>query len=149
MQHGTWGFHWLVALLSRTYFNKIVSGECYLRLKLCQKLDYLLATFLNFQMFFISFYVAWCKYSNGFLFNRTVIDQNIIAIIIFEHRHPNPAGIYLFRGNNRNTRTRCEICLNLTIKTPEWRHWRLSGVFIVKFELVLHLLLVFFLLSPF
>ena len=32
-----------------------------------------------------------------------------------------PAGIYLFKINNRNTRTRCEICLKLTIKTPE-RH---------------------------
>ena len=28
----------------------------------------------------------------------------------------NPAGIYLLKGNNRNTRTRCEICLKL-IKT--------------------------------
>ena len=30
-----------------------------------------------------------------------------------------PVVIYLFRVNNRNTRTRCEICSNLTIKTPE------------------------------
>ena len=36
--------------------------------------------------------------------------------------------------NNRNTRTRCEICLKLTtIKTPE-RRQRRSGVFIVNFE---------------
>ena len=34
-----------------------------------------------------------------------------------------PAGIYLFKVNNRNTRTRCEICSKLTIKTPERRHW--------------------------
>ena len=34
-----------------------------------------------------------------------------------------------------NTRTRCEICLKLTIKTPERRHWRRSGVFIANFEL--------------
>ena len=27
----------------------------------------------------------------------------------------NPVGIYLLKVNNRNTRTRCEICLNLTI----------------------------------
>ena len=32
-----------------------------------------------------------------------------------------PAGIYLLKVNNRNTRTRCEICSNLTIKIPE-RH---------------------------
>ena len=31
----------------------------------------------------------------------------------------NPAGNYMFKVNNRNTRTRCEICSKLTIKTPE------------------------------
>ena len=35
-----------------------------------------------------------------------------------------PAGNYMFKVNNRNTRTRCEICSKLTIKTPERRHWR-------------------------
>ena len=40
-----------------------------------------------------------------------------------------PAGIYLLKVNNRNTRKRCEICSKLTIKTPE--RWRSSGVFIV------------------
>ena len=30
--------------------------------------------------------------------------------------------IYLLKVNNRNTRTRCEICSKLTIKTPERRH---------------------------
>ena len=34
----------------------------------------------------------------------------------------NPVGIYLLKVNNRNTRTRCEICSKLTIKTPERRH---------------------------
>ena len=43
-----------------------------------------------------------------------------------------PAGNYTFKVNNRNTRTRCEICSKLTIKTPERR--RRSGVFIVNFE---------------
>ena len=41
----------------------------------------------------------------------------------------NPAGIYLLKVNNRNTRTRCEICPKLTIKTPER-----SSVSIVNFE---------------
>ena len=31
------------------------------------------------------------------------------------------AGNYMFKVNNRNTRTRCEICSKLTIKTPEPR----------------------------
>ena len=37
-------------------------------------------------------------------------------------QNDDPAGIYLFKVNNRNTRTRCEICSKLTIKTPERRH---------------------------
>ena len=32
-----------------------------------------------------------------------------------------PASNYMFKVNNRNTRTRCEICSKLTIKTPERR----------------------------
>ena len=32
-----------------------------------------------------------------------------------------PAGNYMFKVNNRNTRTRYEICSKLTIKTPERR----------------------------
>ena len=39
-------------------------------------------------------------------------------------------GIYMFKVNNGNTRTGCEISSKLTIKTPERR----SGVFIVNFE---------------
>ena len=46
-----------------------------------------------------------------------------------------PANIYLFKVNNRNTRKKCEICSKLTIKTPERRHRRRSGVFIVNFEI--------------
>ena len=32
----------------------------------------------------------------------------------------NLAGNYMFKVNNRNTRTRCEICSKLTMKTSEW-----------------------------
>ena len=56
-------------------------------------------------------------------------------------------GIYLHKVKNRNTRTRCEICSKLIIKTPERRRWRLSGVLIVNFERISHLLLVFLLLT--
>ena len=58
-----------------------------------------------------------------------------------------PPGICLLKVNNRNTRTRCEICSKLTIKTPGRRHWRRSGVFIVNFEHISHLVLVFLLLT--
>ena len=59
----------------------------------------------------------------------------------------NPVGIYMLKLNNKNTRTRCEICSKLTIKIPERRHWRRSGVFIVNFGHISHLVLVFLLLT--
>ena len=41
--------------------------------------------------------------------------QFIIAYLI-------PASIYIFEANNRNTKTKCAICLKLTIQTLEQRH---------------------------
>ena len=32
-----------------------------------------------------------------------------------------PANMFLFKVNNRNTKKRCEICSELTIKTPQRR----------------------------
>ena len=58
-----------------------------------------------------------------------------------------PANIKLFKVNNKNVRKRCEICSKVTIKTPERRHWLCSGVFIVTFEHISHLFLVFLLLT--
>ena len=57
------------------------------------------------------------------------------------------ADIYIFKVNNKNTRARLEICSQLPIKTPERRQWRRSGVFIVNFEYILHLVLVFLMLT--
>ena len=62
------------------------------------------------------------------------------------HSSYNPAGIYLLNVININTRTRCEICSKLTVKTAERCQWRRSGVFIVNFEHISHLVLVFLLL---
>ena len=47
-----------------------------------------------------------------------------------------PGGNYIFKVNNRNTRTRCEICSKLT-----------AGIFVVNFEHISHLVLVFLLLT--
>ena len=55
--------------------------------------------------------------------------QNIKDLISIGRK---PAGIYLLKINNRNSRTRCEICSKLTIKTAERRH-----VSIVNFEHVI------------
>ena len=54
------------------------------------------------------------------------------------------AGTCLFKINNRNIRTRCELCSKLPIKTPERRQWRRSGVFIVNFEHISHFALCFY-----
>ena len=47
----------------------------------------------------------------------------------------------MFKVNNRNTRTKYEICSKLTKC-----QWRRSGVFVVNFEHISHLVLVFLLL---
>ena len=57
------------------------------------------------------------------------------------------ADIYLLKINNGNTKTMYEICPWLTLKTPEWRHCRRSGVFIATFEQISHIVLVFRLLT--
>ena len=66
---------------------------------------------------------------------------NFFSIIYTFSR--NPAGTYLLKVNNRNTRTRYEICSKSTIKISERRHWRRSGIFIVYFKHISHLGLLF------
>ena len=56
-----------------------------------------------------------------------------------------PPGNYLFVVTNKNTRRRREICSKLTIKTSE-RRLR-SGLFVVNFEYISPLVLVFLLLT--
>ena len=53
--------------------------------------------------------------------NDFQVKYAISCIILDIHITYIPAGIYLFKVNNRNTRTRCKICSKLTIKTPERR----------------------------
>ena len=55
------------------------------------------------------------------------------------------SGHLFLQSYNRNTRTRCEIWSKLTLKTHF--QWRRSGVFIVIFERISHLVLVFLLLT--
>ena len=57
-----------------------------------------------------------------------------------------PTGTYLLKFNYRNTRTRYEICSKLTIKISKRRRRR-SGIFIVDFEHISHLVLMFLLLA--
>ena len=63
------------------------------------------------------------------------------------NRNNYPAGINLFKVNKKNSRTMCEICSKLTIKTPKRRHCHHSGVFIVAFEQISYIVLAFPLLT--
>ena len=59
-----------------------------------------------------------------------------------------PAGIWKLKVNKKkNTRTTREVSSELTVKTPERRQWRRSGVFTVNFEHISHLVLMFLLLT--
>ena len=73
-----------------------------------------------------------------FRLSKSILVERIPAI---------PGGIYLLKVNYGNTRARCEMCLELTIKTTERRQWRRSVVFIVNFHHIPHLVLVFLFLT--
>ena len=51
--------------------------------------------------------------------------------------------MFLLEVKNRNMRVRYETCSKLTIKRPEQRHWRRSGVFIVNFKPMSYIVLLF------
>ena len=80
--------------------------------------------------------------------NQTFITNNKSVISQFFRTVALPAqpGFYLFKVNNRNTkntRARYEMCLKLTVRTPERRQWLRSGVFIANFHQISHIRLVF------
>ena len=92
--------------------------------------------------FGISFTII-CRFFCG---HYSVILYSFFSTIVLPLFHPFPAGNCMFKVNKRNTRARWEIS-NLTIKTPQQRQWRRSGCFIVIFEHISHLVLVFLLLT--
>ena len=75
------------------------------------------------------------------------IFSEILNRIVFNFKNINSNLDCMFKVNNRNPRTRCEISPKLTIKTPERRHWHRFGVFIVNIEHISHLVLLFLLLT--
>ena len=79
-----------------------------------------------------------------FIFSKT-IKSNLLQLGPFTLLIS--VGNCMFKTNNGNTKTRCELCSELTKNTPEPLYWHRSGVFIVNFEHNLHLVLVLLLLS--
>ena len=79
---------------------------------------------------------------NFFSEHLTMSSQNTL-----QWKHESPTGNYVFKVNSRNTRTRCEIYSKLKIKIPKPCHWCRSGVFIVNFGHISHIVLEFLLLT--
>ena len=63
-----------------------------------------------------------------------------VFIVGFDKENPSPAGIYCVKLTMWNI-------FNFDKKTPEWRQWLCSGVFIVNFKYISHLDLAFLLLT--
>ena len=63
----------------------------------------------------------FCRERGGFIFQFFVIREGAPQCLL-RYEKAFPDKIYFFKVKNRNTRKRCEICSNLTIKTPERRH---------------------------
>ena len=73
--------------------------------------SFLLLIFCKLFLLFLNFPLVLNRVPTSVRKSRTnTFDESI-----------NPAGIYLLKVNNRDTRTRCKICSKLTIKTPEQR----------------------------
>ena len=104
-------------IYSPTYFNLFIS--------ISQSSQHLISWFENFYIPVVfNFTTFWFQPFSGYL----IRDFDL-------------ACIYLLKFNNRNTRT------VLSIKIPERRHWRRSGIFVVNIEHISHLVLVFLLLT--
>ena len=65
----------------------------------------------------------------------------IKGLKVATYRNPNPAGNYLSKVNNRNSRTRCDNNFNNKVNNND------NSVVIINFEHISHLALVFLLLS--
>ena len=61
----------------------------------------------------------------------------LLVMIYIVAEYGMSAVIYLFRFDNEDTGTSCEICSKLTI------NWRRSGVFIVNLEHIVNIVLMF------
>ena len=70
-------------------------------------------------------------------------DLSHITVLITINVNSNLDDIYLLDVNNVNTKTICKIYSKSIIKILERRHWLRSGIFIVNFEHILHIALLF------
>ena len=78
-----------------------------------------------FQYFWLILCCGQLYYRGNYIRKRSFI-WSVFFHVVAPSRH------LLFKSNNGNTRTMCEICSKLMIRTAEQLHWRHSGVFTVN-----------------
>ena len=66
------------------------------------------------------------KIAGGARIEKFFLTENIkrgchVKALFTKNMKWNPANVYLFKFNNKNTRKSCKLCLKLIIKTPERR----------------------------
>ena len=83
--------------------------------------------FINFQSNESNLIKSTMLYN--LLFNDKTFYKTQVAFSTFF-----PAGIYFFKVGNGNTRTMWNLFKVNNKDTPDRRHWRRSGVFVVNFE---------------
>ena len=106
-----------------------------------EHLQWLLLNVLNL---FGNYYDLQSKSVDWFLYDNGLCHERIKYFLQNSSRRQLLKWISLLLNvNNRNAKTRCEICSELIVKTPERHHWRRSGVFIVNFVHISHLVIVF------
>ena len=113
----------------------------------------------------------WHRFTRVCLFNNSCYDRAVVSLLawvfvaashVFDKRC-SPEKYYrrwcspfldettkltfTYSKSTIETRKRCEICSELTIKTPERRHWCRSSVFIVNFEHISHFFVMFLVLT--
>ena len=75
------------------------------------------------------------------------LGNSFVMVMFLTYWKEAPVNIYLFKVSHRKNRKGCEICSKLTIQTAEQCQSRCSCIFIVNFEHISHLFLVFLLLT--
>ena len=104
------------------YEAAIISSDTNLLSQLRQPIwDYIVSNCSSFALKNCD--AVFSQIFTGNIFNSLSSEEQILFETSYnlEDLCSHPAGNYMFKVNNRNTRTRCEICSKLTIKTPERR----------------------------
>ena len=127
-------------LLNKEYLNIVKVFSISIGIRISKGVS-LKGVSLDLNIYFIHTRIAWKNFSI-WIYNVFFCPKNLKLYIAVTFLGNSLAGNYMFKVNNKNARTRCEISSKLTIKIPV-SFW----YFIVNFEHISHLVLVFLLLT--